>query len=1172
MNTVSDRLKWIRENKYGNRGMSRFAKQLKLSPGGYFNYERGVRQIPSDVLLQVAIHTSVNLHWLLTGEGLPYPSPESSKPLIRSKIREAIGHFPDENFSPKGEVAIEGVHHQKFLTDYWPALKAWVETEKTHLWLIDKQEQPPSFVHDFENVVYLNRSLRKDQRIIKNLRVDTVIYSLPNLSEAHIFTDWTNQTREIFMELTTSNGMVISGRPDRRKQVSTVPIQFVNPYWSSAYPFYQNANYLLGGIGGKISQVEIVFHSPDSPDESLLHALCLLALVGDLNSVEIQSVSVPQTAERGNIELEILLRLATYLETGADVSLKTGRRNANQAAQYVQLKGEPSDKQALRIDFRGGEISIREKNKPSLYLMPILAKPYSFLLNQVLSGSYSQNPCGIPFQVGTEVLRLHSEVKAQIQSESGTEGVSEGKAFAGENIASPRQRQPLVQAVLALVHALPLTEPDRDLLLDIISRQGTRLNRFQLTLHPDALKSFDSSIEAAAKGGIGNISRLVKYCLIRATIGTTAALFVPHIVLHFAEKDRQLALEYVRSIPDSLIRDKLTAYEIVMNGLLGQGKTAEARQIVEEALAIVNQQDDSFERMRRELSIARFYAHCGEMVKARQMITEAPKMLKADAANAELIVKFHRNVAALECELGDLGQAEQVLNQVLALGKEKLTDSQCMNIHLSRTSVLYAHLGLKWREQSRLSEAKKALNLAEQLIEQINDPWHQVEAITEGIMLYHRRFSDSAQAQAILERSIDIARSISDPTRQSMALSRIIVNLAHEGEVGLAVDLADQISDPMHASVALLNIAFAYIKRNHRERAQSFLTEAIQLAEKATNLHGRTEILREVGMKLINNQEIQMALKLAQRLTGSDGDKIVLLSRLVRALFERGETDSASQKLEQLIESAQQIPIPEGRLRSLIQMAMTDWIVGDPERTHRLIADADELLQASTKPGEKMIDSLQLAEFYAQSGDEQKVNQYIAQAEEIARSNRNPSDALSVVACTWAKVHHPDETLELVQQEIQEPALKAQAIAQVAINFSQSGDLKNAVELMPQVKNPISRAILCAQNAGGFAERGNMEQATAMLNEALELASHITLSSNQAKVYACIAYASAKMGSPDQALHFLQSALQQVARCTREIALEVIGDLIPVMTDLGGTQLLSDVYAELRRADEIFNG
>jgi hypothetical protein len=61
------------------------------------------------------------------------------------------------------------------------------------------------------------------------------------------------------------------------------------------------------------------------------------------------------------------------------------------------------------------------------------------------------------------------------------------------------------------------------------------------------------------------------------------------------------------------------------------------------------------------------------------------------------------------------------------------------------------------------------------------------------------------------------------------------------------------------------------------------------------------------------------------------------------------------------------------------------------------------------------------------------------------------------------------------------------------------------------------------------------------------------------------------MGDSSQALRFFQKAIQTVSQSTRETVIEVIGHLIPVMDHLGGTQLLSDVYTELQRADEIFN-
>ncbi|MBI1925664.1 hypothetical protein HYR99_15595, partial [Candidatus Poribacteria bacterium] len=628
-------------------------------------------------------------------------------------------------------------------------------------------------------------------------------------------------------------------------------------------------------------------------------------------------------------------------------------------------------------------------------------------------------------------------------------------------------------------------------------------------------------------------------------------------------------------------------------GLLERGQTASALSIVEEALAAIYRQDDLFERMKALLSIARFYAHCGAISQADQMLAEATGLLNPAAAQ-EQVVRFYRPVAEVEAEMGDLNRAERTLNRATVLGKEKLTDSASLNIHLSRCSVRYAHLGLKWMGQQNAAKAENLINRAEQLIEQMTDPFHQVEALLEGIRYYYINLDNPVQAHAVLLRSIDIANSISDPAKQSLAFSRIIGDEKQNGsEIGLAGELVHQISDPMLAASASLSIAFAYHTNNRQEQAKAFLEQAIRLSEKAKNIQGRTEILYQVAMKFIQNHDIQAALKLAQRSTVSEASRVVLLLRLTRALAEKGEVDSARQKREPLIERAQQLPGPADRLKALVQIALMDWMIGEQESgsagasPSQWMAGAQNLLPELTKPEEKISALLELAEFHTQSGDGQKASQYIAQAEALVKpvlstfaslnvnsaekSMGSSSNALSAVVCVWAKTDPPDKALELVQQTIQVPALKTQAIAQLAITFAQSGDLENALELTPQVNDTLHKAILLAHIASGLAERGNQEKAKETLDEAIQLANQITLSSNQANICAAIALASAKMGDSSQALRFLQRALQAVSQSTRETAIEVIGHLIPVMDDLGGTQLLSDVYTALQRADEIFN-
>ena len=131
--------------------------------------------------------------------------------------------------------------------------------------------------------------------------------------------------------------------------------------------------------------------------------------------------------------------------------------------------------------------------------------------------------------------------------------------------------------------------------------------------------------------------------------------------------------------------------------------------------------------------------------------------------------------------------------------------------------------------------------------------------------------------------------------------------------------------------------------------------------------------------------------------------------------------------------------------------------------------------------------------------------------------------------------------------------------------------MESALELTPKATNSENRAILLAMNVIGLVKEGNRDEAKEMLEEAKKIAGHLSLRINRARAYAAIAEASAQIEEADGVLHFLQKSLQNVAYSTRNVAMEVIGNLIPVFNHLGGLSLLSDVYAQIQRADRVFD-
>src|SRR3954451_3334688 len=70
---LAERLRSVRIELYGERGGPELARQLEIPNRTWYNYEIGVT-VPAEILLRFLEVTSVEPHWLLTGEGEKFRS------------------------------------------------------------------------------------------------------------------------------------------------------------------------------------------------------------------------------------------------------------------------------------------------------------------------------------------------------------------------------------------------------------------------------------------------------------------------------------------------------------------------------------------------------------------------------------------------------------------------------------------------------------------------------------------------------------------------------------------------------------------------------------------------------------------------------------------------------------------------------------------------------------------------------------------------------------------------------------------------------------------------------------------------------------------------------------------------------------------------------------------
>src|SRR5439155_14758442 len=103
---LSERLRQIRVERFGERGGSEMARQLGLPVRTWYNYESGVT-VPAEVLLRFVELTSVEPVWLLHGRGPKFrpAAPPDAPPAngaapaepVGALLRKALEHLEQGN-------------------------------------------------------------------------------------------------------------------------------------------------------------------------------------------------------------------------------------------------------------------------------------------------------------------------------------------------------------------------------------------------------------------------------------------------------------------------------------------------------------------------------------------------------------------------------------------------------------------------------------------------------------------------------------------------------------------------------------------------------------------------------------------------------------------------------------------------------------------------------------------------------------------------------------------------------------------------------------------------------------------------------------------------------------------------------------------------------------------
>ncbi len=132
---LSERLRQIRVELYGERGGSEMARRLSLPIRTWYNYESGVT-VPAEVMLRFVELTNAEPMWLLHGKGPKFRAAaapaggDSVEALLRTALLRLEAQGPDTNGSAARDsdendlIRVDGADHERITNEAGPRYQA----------------------------------------------------------------------------------------------------------------------------------------------------------------------------------------------------------------------------------------------------------------------------------------------------------------------------------------------------------------------------------------------------------------------------------------------------------------------------------------------------------------------------------------------------------------------------------------------------------------------------------------------------------------------------------------------------------------------------------------------------------------------------------------------------------------------------------------------------------------------------------------------------------------------------------------------------------------------------------------------------------------------------------------------------------------------------------------
>lgn len=402
--------------------------------------------------------------------------------------------------------------------------------------------------------------------------------------------------------------------------------------------------------------------------------------------------------------------------------------------------------------------------------------------------------------------------------------------------------------------------------------------------------------------------------------------------------------------------------------------------------------------------------------------------------------------------------------------------------------------------------------------------------------------------------STSVAIAVEQDTKARL-LADVAFQYAELGESQRSVEVLDQALRSTKAMTSqcfqanpLAKVAGGYLLVGQDTQGQQLLAEAIQIAkvQEATRCNDSgtspTESLLNRVREYAEGGHLDLALKLSQGL----GDPITL-AELAGHLAEVGQSERATEILNQAIELAQDIDDQQGKTQMLVAMSEYLQRVGDtPEQVSLVLeralesTDAFKPVQSSDDASLQVHSILQIAKGFAAIEANQRALEVLNQVMSKIRALSSQPLLLDRVfyqidtALQYGELEQKSQSISILAEALataqdifkDENLSQETGLGSVAEGYAKLGDFEQALRIAKSIQSVAEREFTFQQIAIAYAEAGNMDAAVKHAQSSgsrrnatlIEIVRHY-LADNQ----------------PDQAWNFVQA--HQVKGILSEVAL-----------------------------------